>query len=81
MGKQSTHICYICAKTYKNKYSLKLHMENHNLATDRPIHKCNTCGAWSVICIFLIKFNLLLVKKIINYILGFCFIALTVNII
>lgn len=44
---QATEICYICAKIYKSKASLQIHiMENHNQDPDRPKVQCNICGAW-----------------------------------
>lgn len=44
---QAVEMCYICAKVYKSKGTLEIHMlQKHNSDPNRPKWECNTCGAW-----------------------------------
>lgn len=53
VGKTSSHICYICAKTYKNESSLQLHLTKHITLKTKKInsdggaqssHICHICA-------------------------------------
>lgn len=43
----TSEICHVCARMYKSKASLRIHMqEQHERPEDCPKMQCNICGSW-----------------------------------